>query len=295
MRPGKLSPLLTAKVTAVLIADSQVHLWHLGTPERPWPTPAPGHPGPHKPFAFTAEYLLGEMDKAGVDRAVLISPIFEGTRNDVVLEAARQHPRRFGVMARFDPLAEGGRDWLPTWYAHPGLLGIRFTLHIPGHRPMLVENQLDWLWAQAERLNKPVMLMAHFADLPHVARIAERHPGLKLTVDHMGLTLGKDAEAFLDFAHLPALGKYPNVAVKVSCLPYHSTEAYPFQAMHPYVRQVYDAFGPKRMFWGSDLSRLQCTYTQMITMFTEEMTWLTPDDLGWIMGRALCEWLDWPV
>jgi predicted TIM-barrel fold metal-dependent hydrolase len=235
------------------------------------------------------------MDKAGVARALLISPIFEGLRNDLVLEASRMHPDRFAVMGRFDPFAEGGRDWLPTWHAHPGLLGIRFILHLPALRHLLLENKLDWLWAQAERLDKPVMLMVHFEDMPHVAAIAERHPRLRLTIDHMGLTRGKDAEAFEGFEALPALGRYPNIAVKVSCLPIHSNEPYPFASMHPYIKQVYDAFGPQRMFWGSDLSRLPCPYDQMITMFTQEMKWLTPDDLAWIMGRALCEWLRWPL
>lgn len=279
----------------MLIVDSQVHLWGADTPERPWPAPAPGNPPPHKPYPFTAELLLGEMDAAGVSRAVLISPIFEGLCNDLVLAAARSHPQRFAAMARFDPLAVGGRDWLPTWHAHPGLLGIRFTFHLPAHRPMLVEDQLDWLWTQAEALNKPVMLMAHFADLPHVATIAQRHPRLKLVIDHMGMTQLKDAEALRDFAYLPGLAQYPNVAVKVSCLPYHSTQAYPFPALHPYVREVYDAFGPRRIFWGSDLSRLPCTYRQMVTMFTEEMKWLSAADLEWIMGRAVCEWLGWPI
>ena len=48
----------------MFIADSQIHLWGASTPERPWPEPAPGTPPPHKPFPFTAEYLLGaEMDE----------------------------------------------------------------------------------------------------------------------------------------------------------------------------------------------------------------------------------------
>ena len=54
-------------------------------------------------------------------------------------------------------------------------------------------------------------------------------------------------------------------------------------------------FGPKRIFWGSDLSRRPCTYRQCVTMFTEEMTWLSNDDLEWIMGRGLCEWIGWAV
>jgi len=30
-------------------------------------------------------------------------------------------------------------------------------------------------------------------------------------------------------------------------------------------------------------------------MFTEEMDWLSGEDLEWIMGRTLCEWLGWPA
>ena len=40
-----------------------------------------------------------------------------------------------------------------------------------------------------------------------------------------------------------------------------------------------DAFGPQRMFWGSDLTRLKCSYRQCVTLFTEEIPWLTADDL----------------
>jgi predicted TIM-barrel fold metal-dependent hydrolase len=125
--------------------------------------------------------------------------------------------------------------------------------------------------------------------------IAERHPGLKLVVDHLALTRGKDEEAFREIDRLLALAGRPNVAVKASCLPLYTTDKYPYQRLHPYLRRVYDAFGPKRMFWGSDWSRLPCTYRQCVTMFTEEMTWLSNDDLEWIMGRGLCEWIGWAV
>jgi hypothetical protein len=49
------------------------------------------------------------------------------------------------------------------------------------------------------------------------------------------------------------------------------------------------------MFWGTDLSRLPCTYRQAIDMVTTEIPWLSAEDKAWIMGRGLCEWLDWPL
>jgi len=30
-------------------------------------------------------------------------------------------------------------------------------------------------------------------------------------------------------------------------------------------------------------------------LFTEELPWLQGEDLDWVMGRALCEWLGWEL
>ena len=117
--------------------------------------------------------------------------------------------------------------------------------------------------------------------------------GLKLVIDHLGLTQGKDAEAFVELDKVLALARHPNVAVKTSCLPHFASKPYPFASLHPYLRRVYDAFGPQRMLWGTDLSRSPCSYQQNITMFTEEIPWLSADDKAWIMGRGICEWIGW--
>ena len=83
--------------------------------------------------------------------------------------------------------------------------------------------------------------------------------------------------------------------MNATALPACTRDIYPFRSLHPYLRRVYDAFGPKRMHWGSDLSRMTCTYRQTVTMFTEEIPWLTAEDKEWIMGRSICEWLGWPL
>jgi hypothetical protein len=43
------------------------------------------------------------------------------------------------------------------------------------------------------------------------------------------------------------------------------------------------------------LSRSNCTYRQAVTLFTEEMSFLSKDDLEWIMGRGLAQCLKWPT
>jgi predicted TIM-barrel fold metal-dependent hydrolase len=98
-------------------------------------------------------------------------------------------------------------------------------------------------------------------------------------------------------ARICALARYPNVYVKVSALPCFSTEPYPFRNLRGALAHIIKAFGPRRAFWGSDITRVpkRVGYPQVVTHFTEELDLLSRDDLEWLMGRALIDCLRWRV
>lgn len=273
----------------MLIVDAQVHIWGANTPARPWPAYGPGNE--HRKTPFSAADLLREMDLAGVDRVVIVPPSWEGDRNDLALAAAKAHPDRLAVMGRF-PIDPKHRDQLARWREQPGMLGLRFV-----YRPentWLKDDSAEWLWEDCERYNLPVMIFAP-GHLDGLARLAERHHGLRLVLDHMELRRAKDAEAFVDFPDLLKLALRPNVAVKASALPCYSSQQYPYENIHGYIRHAFEEFGPRRFFWGTDLTRLPCTYRQAITLFTETLPFLTHQDKEWVMGRGVCEWLGWKL
>jgi predicted TIM-barrel fold metal-dependent hydrolase len=142
----------------MLIVDAQVHVWAADRPDRPWP---PGRAAQaQKPYPVTREMVLAAMDEAGVDRAVLIPPSWEGDYNDLVLEAAQSHPDRFAAMGRLAVEKPESRARVPGWKSQPGMLGIRLTFHIPEHRKMLFDGTTDWLWPMAERCGIPIMVYA---------------------------------------------------------------------------------------------------------------------------------------
>ena len=181
------------------------------------------------------------------------------------------------------------------WRAPRACVGLRFTFHTEKQQKLLTGGAADWLWPAAAAAGVPLMVHPPHS-LPLIDAIAARHPNLRLIIDHLGLIRPKlDHEAFAHLPGLLALAKRPNIAVKASAVTDYSSEPYPFPILHGYLRQVFDAFGPKRIFWGSDISRVRHPYRQMITLFTEELAWLGEDDKAWIMGRGLCEWLNWPV
>ena len=281
--------------TLLLIVDSQVHIWDADRPDRPWPPLAPGlKPLPHRTEPISADSLLGDMQTAGVHKAILVPPSWEGDRNDLVADAVRRHPDKFRYVARFDPNDRSARNDVANWRSHAGRLALQLTFQTPLFQQPLINGDLDWLWPVAERAGLPLTIYLPNAMMPLMAKVAERHPALSIVINHFGLTgSDRDAAAFATFDQLLALKRFPNVAVKASCLPFYTTQSYPFQLLHGYMRQAFDAFGPSRLFWGTDLSRLPCSYRQGVTLFTEELPWLAGDDLAWVMGRGICEWLGW--
>ena len=277
----------------MMIIDSQVHIWAPETPEKPYSTENASKP--HRPVPLGHEELLKEMDGAGVARCVLVPPTWEADRNDTSLEAARMRPDRFAVMGRLKITAPESRALMATWKGQPHMLGVRMVFNQGRSKEWLVDGTADWLWDAAERYDVPVMAYAPHA-VAKLGEITERHPGLRLIVDHMGLNAalrGKPLGPAIDT--VIKLARLPNVAVKVSALPGYVDEPYPFPSLHPLVRRVVDAFGPRRCFWGTDLSHLPCPYKQVVTLFTEEMKSLSSTELEWIMGRGLAEWLHWPL
>jgi predicted TIM-barrel fold metal-dependent hydrolase len=279
----------------LLIVDSQVHVWAADRPDRPWPPLAHGHkPTPHRAAPISAESLLTEMRDAGVDRAILVPPSWEGERNDVVAAACATYPDRYRYAARLNYHDPHAREFIANWRSQRGMVALQLTFQVPAFQEPLIKGELDWLWAACALAELPLTIYLPNALLPHIERAIERHPGLNIIINHFGLTgAARDDAAFADFEKLLALARHPRVALKASCLPFYSTQSYPYRGLHPYLRQAFDAFGPQRFFWGTDLSRLPCSYRQGVTLFTEELTWLKGDDLAWVMGRALCEWVDW--
>ena len=269
----------------MLIVDCHVHLWATGTP-------SPAH---RQIPTLSGEELLREMDEAGVHAAVVQPPAWDATSNEVAAAAAERHPQRFAVLGWFHLDDPASRSRIDSWTERPGMLGLRFTFPEPRQEAWLTDGSLDWLWPAAEQAGLPVALAAgNF--LPLVGEVAERHPGLRLLVDHLGMPLRtKDDAAVVNLPQLVALARHPNVAVKASAAPGASSAAYPFANLHDYLHAVYDAFGPERMFWGTDITRMPCTWRQCVTLFTEELGWLSPADKELIMGRALCDWIGWDL
>src|SRR5207237_6853217 len=112
--------------------------------------------------------------------------------------AVRTYPGRFAIMGSFPLHQPENRALVATWRSQPGMLGLRYGFLQEPLRGWLEDGTLDWLWAAAERAGVPIAMLATDS-LPAIGRIAERHPVLRLTIDHLGGPCGRtmlnDADA----------------------------------------------------------------------------------------------------
>jgi predicted TIM-barrel fold metal-dependent hydrolase len=240
------------------------------------------------------ERALAEMDEAGVQRAVNCPAIWDLDSNDYAVEAATAHPERFATLGWIALDGTTSADDVDALMRRKGMLGLRFVMVLPALAARMDSGELDWLWDAANRRGLPVGLAVRPAQLPRVGAIAAQYPRLRLLVDHLavGPTV-KVPQAVQDVEALIALAAFANVAVKATGVPSMATDAYPFRTAHPVLRKVFDAYGADRMFWGTDITRMQCTWRECVEMFTTELPWLKGSDQDKVMGRGIENWIGW--
>ncbi len=267
-----------------VICDAQVH--------------APDLPHAGRAHGIDRDGLVHAMNEAGVGRAMVVPLAGPGETvdNGPALAIAAADPDRFRVMGLVDlPDRDATTAALRGLRSTAGLAGVRVPFVRPLYRGLLEEERLGWFWEAAEAEGVPLMLNVP-GNLPRLAAVAAAHPRLKIAIDHLGLepyTVYDASRLLAEIEPLLALAPYPNVSVKATALPCSVAEAYPFPSLHEPLRRVVGAFGPRRVFWGSDLTRLKVSYTDAIRLFTEALPFLSDMDKEWVMGRAICEWSGW--
>lgn len=246
---------MTSSTSAEQLAaiDAQVHVYERSTPTRPWVGVG------HGPTEASADTMVAMMDQLGVSESIIVSPVsIYGFDSSYSVQAAQAHPGRFGVVAPVDPTDPGVVGFVGKWAATPFTVGLRVIVVEERVRAHLLVGKAAGFFAALEEHRMPLCLCAPGDfEVPRV--LAERHPGVSIVVDHLGLvpTMAPPQvpEPFAALPGLLALTNAPNVYVKATGVPGFSAEEFPFPDIWPPLRRVVDAFGPERVMWGTDWTR----------------------------------------
>ena len=243
--------------------DTHTHTWGPNTVELPWSETVlpPGWEG-----AYTVHDLVGDMDAAGVEEAVIVTtPMYgRGIRaNEYTMRSIEAYPDRLWGVGLMDFYGDPDevQAALRRVVGHDRMLGVRMhaCLEYEEHSTDLnrtadwiLDDELAPVWAEAAEQDTAVFVFPKAEQLSMIATLAERYPDVQLVVDHMAYpdeTTAPDAAPWTDFE---ALADHDNVAVKVSSLPRSSKKEWPYEDLWGYVRNLADWFGTDRLLLGSD-------------------------------------------
>jgi predicted TIM-barrel fold metal-dependent hydrolase len=273
-----------------VIIDSHCHAWATWPYDRSVPDPD---------SRGRVEQLLFEMDRAGVERAFVVSAAidFNPDNNGYVAEAVARYPDRLAQAADVDSF------WRPEYHtagAAGRLRAVAERSPLAGVTHYLGKFNDGWLRTDeahafleaAASLDLIFSLAAGptwFADL---RGLAAAWPSVPILLHHLGLVTDADG-----LAELLACVTVPSISIKVSGFYYGSRRMFdfPWPDRIRTFREIHEVFGARRLAWGSDFPVspwVACTYAQTLEVVRTHCDFLEPDDLSWILGATMADLLE---
>jgi L-fuconolactonase len=274
-----------------MIVDAHCHAW------RTWPYEPPVPDPQQRP---AVEQLLFEMDQCGVDKAVLVAARIEHNPddNDYAYYATRRFPDRLWMFADVDCM------WMPEYHtpgadarlseavARYGLRG--FTHYVDG------DDDGSWFFSPdgqaflqtAADLKQIVSIHIPNPLQPVLRRLAQQFSETVFLCHHMGYPRTEEGPSGPALRELLTSASLPNIHLKLSGFHYAAPVGweYPHAASNYIVSALYDAFGPRRLHWGSDypVVRWAMTYRQSLEVIrTHCSDIINAEDMQLILGDSL--------
>lgn len=271
---------MAASSDKLRVVDPHVHVWK-NDPRFPWPKELANPP---KEDALPST-LLGLMQRHGVEKTVIVHVIYYRWDCRYAADAVRRHADRFMGVCRVDPTSPTAADELSRWVREYGFHGVRLSPYSgPGGDWINDHKAMDPIFRRAAELGVPMCILCDADRLGDVGRVIERHAErLDVCIDHMADCPIDEPQSL---KKLLALARYPRVYVKLSHLWSLSRESYPYRDTHAQVRRLYDAFGPRRLMWGTDWPMVEqyCGYGKALALYRDEIDFFTDEDRRWILG-----------
>ena len=246
------------------------------------------------------EFILAQMEHAGVDMAVLQNCKLYGKLNDYFAECVRKYPDRFvgtGEINEFEADNESEIAKLRHIVKQLGFNGIFYEaakfLEI-GDPVGFNDKKFDPFWREVSDLGIAVLWSfsaskVYMEQMRAFSTWTERFPDITSVVT-MGLCLRPFKEdGKVKFPReLIDIFKKPNISVEI-VYPIQVGPVgwdYPFPEAQQLIKQQYEEFGGHKLIWGSDMPNVErnCTYKQSLSYLTEYCEFIDRKDIDLILG-----------
>lgn len=281
----------TTHPTRQRIIDTHVHVWPLDD--------APGHrPAPNAKIrapkaAAPVEWLVEEMEAFGIEHCVLVQSSAFGWDNTYMVECLERYPGRVKAIGLVDPESPTNARDLEQWMAR-GLSGFRFHPLYYDKEPRgpwwVDAPESDMLWRAAADTGAILQFHMWPKHAPALARMVERHPDVRVIVDHIGKPDVTEPPPYPSFDPILHLSDYPNTWAKIGDYQIASKQAFPWTDTWPFVRLLADRFGAERMMWGTGYPReARLVPLEQALEYIEEAVPLSPEERSMILWSTPAE------
>lgn len=234
------------------------------------------------------------VDRAGVDQTVLVQSMDSFPDTDYMLEVADRWPRIAAVVG-WVPLTDTdvAAAALDRYGRHPRFVGIRHLIHQEADPDWLVRDDvgrgLELLADRGVAYDVVAVLPRHLELVP---TLSERHPSLRMVVDHLG-SPPIAAGGWEPWAsQLVTAARNPNVFVKLSGLgTLAAWDSWTVDDLRRYADHALEVFGPSRVMFGGDwpISRLAGGYQPIWEATEELLRGLSTAERDRVLGETAAE------
>ena len=236
----------------------------------------------------TVETLIAAMDEAGVAKAAVVhSSTTYGFDNSYVVDGCAKYPDRLVAVGSVDVLAPDAPKIVQQWVER-GLAGLR--LFTGGSTKEFDPSELDDpksfpAWELCSELGISMCIQTGPIGLPQVTFLAKRFPNVNIILDHLGRPDVTDGPPYAAAASLFELAPIENIYLKLTPRIFGDVKKGAASA-DTFFPKVVEAFGSKRMAWGSNYPTSEGTLIANLDKAKAGLASLSAEDQEWIFGKT---------
>jgi L-fuconolactonase len=240
---------------------------------------------------FLPEDFLPVLKEHGFDGCVVVQSDQSEQENEFQLKNAAAHPFIRAVVGWIDLRDADIEKRLDYYQSFPLLKGFRHVLQGEQDRSLMLKPDFKNGISRLREYGFTYDVLIFPDQLKYAAELAAAFPYQKFVVDHIAKPPVKTKDDGTWQEDIHALAKHPNVYCKISGM---VTEAdwqnWKKEDFDPYIDTVVEAFGTKRIMYGSDwpVCQVAASYTAMLNIVKEYFAAFSADEQAAFFGGNAC-------
>ncbi|MBD2845643.1 amidohydrolase family protein [Paenibacillus sp. IB182496] len=229
--------------------DAHQHYWKLSRGDYGWLSP-------QMPTLYR-DYLPADLQPSlaahRIDGTIAVQAAQTLEETDYLLELAEREPSILGVVGWLDPADPACVAHYERHSRHPKYVGFRIMIQELADAETILEPGYVARLRELAQRDAPIDLLVLAHQLDPLVRLLDQIPELRGVVDHLAKPPIAAGELEPWRSRMAEIAAHPGIYCKLSGMVTEADhDGWRPEDLTPYVRAVWELFGPERVMYGSD-------------------------------------------